>query len=87
MIVFIVFQRLYDLFRVEYGKFWSGHARIGRTASDGLASPPTSICVFHSLSKRHMTLYGTMVCFIRLILKSMDLSYTPDSEHILKIAM
>ena len=36
--------------------------------------------------KRHMTLYGTMVCFIRLVLKSMVLSYTPDSEHILEIA-
>ena len=37
--------------------------------------------------KRHMTLYGTMVCFINLVLKSMGLSYTPDSEHILEIAM
>ena len=40
-----------------------------------------------STFKRHMTLYGTMVCFINLILKSMVLSYTPDSEHILEIAM
>ena len=47
MIVLIVFKILYDLFQVEYGKFWSGHARIGRTASDGLALAPTSICVFH----------------------------------------
>ena len=37
--------------------------------------------------KRRMTLYGTMVCFINLILKSMVLSYSPDSEHILEIAM
>ena len=37
-------------------------------------------------SKRHMTLYGTMVCFISLVLKSMDLSYTPDSEHIIELA-
>ena len=37
--------------------------------------------------KRHMTLYGTMVCFINLVLKSMALSYTPDSEHLLEIAM
>ena len=38
--------------------------------------------------KRHMTvtLYGTMVCFISLVLKSMALSYTPDSEHISEIA-
>ena len=35
--------------------------------------------------KRHM--YGTMVCFISLVRKSMPLSYTPDSEHILEIAM
>ena len=28
-----------------------------------------------------------MVCFINLVLKSMVLSYTPDSEHILEIAM
>ena len=34
-----------------------------------------------------MALYGTMVCFINLVLKSMALSYTPDSEHILEIAM
>ena len=37
--------------------------------------------------ERHMTLYGTMICFINLVLKSMALSYTPDSEHILEIAM
>ena len=37
--------------------------------------------------KRHMTLYGTMVCSIGLVLKSVALSYTPDSEHILEIAM
>ena len=37
--------------------------------------------------KRHMTLYGTMVCFVRLVLKSMTLSYRPDSEYILEIAM
>ena len=37
--------------------------------------------------KRHMPLYGTMVCFISLVLKSMALSYTPESEHILEIAM
>ena len=42
-----------------------------RTASDGLASAPTSICVFRSLSKG---------------LKSIVLSYTPNSEHILEIA-
>ena len=34
-----------------------------------------------------MTLNGTMVCFISLVLKSIALSYTPDSEHILEIAM
>ena len=34
-----------------------------------------------------MTLYGTMVCFIRLVLRSVALSYAPDSEHILEIAM
>ena len=28
-----------------------------------------------------------MVCFISLVLKSVVLSYTPDSEHILEIAM
>ena len=37
--------------------------------------------------KRHMTLYGTMVCFISLVLKSMAFSYTPDSELILEIAV
>ena len=37
--------------------------------------------------KRHMTLYGTIVCFITLVLISKALSYTPDSEHILEIAM
>ena len=37
--------------------------------------------------KRHMTLYGTMVCLINLVLKSMALSYTPDSEHISETAM
>ena len=37
--------------------------------------------------KRHMTLYGTMVCFISLVRKSIALSYTFDSEHILEIAM
>ena len=37
--------------------------------------------------KRHMTLFDTMVCFISFVLKSMALSYTPDSEHILEIAM
>ena len=37
--------------------------------------------------KRHMTLYGTMVCFISLVLKSMAFSYIPDSEYILEIAM
>ena len=79
---------LYDLFRVEYGKFWLGHVSIGRTASDGLASAPTSIYMRVSLTfKRNMTLYGTMVYFISLVLKSMVLSYTPDSEHILEIAM
>ena len=31
---------------------------------------------------RHITRYSTMVCFINLVLKSMTLSYTPDSEHI-----
>ena len=36
---------------------------------------------------RHMTLYSTIVCFINLLLKSMALSYTPYSEHILEIAM
>ena len=36
--------------------------------------------------KRHMTLYGTMVCFVSLVLKSMALSYTPNSEHVLAIA-
>ena len=35
--------------------------------------------------KRHMTLYGTMVCFISLLLKSMALSHAPDSEHIIEI--
>ena len=34
-----------------------------------------------------MTPYSTMVCFINLVLKSMALSYTPYSEHILEIAM
>ena len=34
-----------------------------------------------------MNLYDTMVCVISLVLKSMALSYTPDSEHILEIAM
>ena len=34
-----------------------------------------------------MTLYGRMECPIRLVLKSMALSYTPDLEHILEIAM
>ena len=38
-------------------------------------------------SNGHMTLYSTMVCFINLVLKSVVLSYTPDSEHILEIAM
>ena len=37
--------------------------------------------------KRDMTLYGTMVCFISLVLKSMALTFTPDSERILEIAM
>ena len=37
--------------------------------------------------KTHKTLYGTMVSFISLVLKSMALSYIPDSEHILEIAM
>ena len=37
--------------------------------------------------KRHMALYGTLVCFLSLVLKSIALSYTPDSEHILEIAM
>ena len=37
--------------------------------------------------KRHKTLYGTVVCFISLVLKPMVLSYTPDSEHIAEIAM
>ena len=32
--------------------------------------------------KRHMTRYGS---FISLVLKSMALSYTPDSEHIFEI--
>ena len=37
---------------------------------------------------RHMTLYSTMVCFINfIVLKSMALSYTPYSEHILEIPM
>ena len=34
-----------------------------------------------------MTLYDTMVCFLSLVLKLTDLSYTSDSEHILEIAM
>ena len=37
--------------------------------------------------KRHMDLYGTMVCFIDLTPKSMALPYTPDLEHNLEIAM
>ena len=37
--------------------------------------------------KRQLPLYGTMVCFRSLVLKSMALSYTPDSEHMLEIAM
>ena len=37
--------------------------------------------------KRHMTVYCRMVCFINLVLKSMALSHTPDSEHILEIVM
>ena len=32
-------------------------------------------------------MYGTMVCFISIVLKSKALSYTPDSEHILEIVM
>ena len=35
--------------------------------------------------KRHMTLYGTMVCFINVIIKSMSFSFYP--EHILEIAI
>ena len=31
--------------------------------------------------------YSTMVCLIDLVLQSMVLSYTPDREHILEIAM
>ena len=34
-----------------------------------------------------MTLYGTMVCFKSLVLKSVALSYTHDSERILEIAV
>ena len=34
--------------------------------------------------KRHMTLYGTMICFINLVLKSMALSHIPN---ILEIVM
>ena len=37
--------------------------------------------------KMLMTLYGTMVCVISFAPKLMALSYTPDSEHILEIAM
>ena len=37
--------------------------------------------------KRRKTLYGTMVCFINVALKSLALSYRPDSEHILEISM
>ena len=37
--------------------------------------------------KRHMTLYGAMICFISLVLKSVAVSYTPYSEHVLEIAM
>ena len=33
-----------------------------------------------------MTLYGTKVCFINLVLKSIGFSYTPDSGHILEFA-
>ena len=45
------------------------------------------LCMRVSLTfKRHTTLYGTMVCFISSVLKSMGLSYAPDSEHILEIA-
>ena len=36
--------------------------------------------------KSYMTPYD-WVCLTNLILKSMALSYTPDSEHILEIAM
>ena len=42
---------------------------------------------FIDFQKGHMTLYGTIVCFISLVQKSMALSYTPDSEHILEIAI
>ena len=38
-IVFIAYKALYDLFQVQCGRFWSSH---GRTASDGLASAPSS---------------------------------------------
>ena len=30
---------------------------------------------------------GTIICFVNLLLKSIALSYTPDSEQILEIAM
>ena len=65
-----------------------GRTHIGRTTSVGLVSVPTSQYMRVSLTfKRHMTLYGTMVCFISLVLKSVALTYTPDSEYILEIAM
>ena len=41
------------------------------------------MCVFHfDFQKAYET-----VCFINLVLKSVALSHTPDSEHILQIVM
>ena len=42
---------------------------------------------FIDFQKAYLILYGTMISFTSLVLKSMGLSYTPDSEHILEIAM
>ena len=41
---------------------------------------------FIDFQKAYDSVYGTMVCFISLVLKSVAL-YTSDSEHILEIAI
>ena len=65
---------------------WSGHARIGRTASTALPQRKQVYARFIDFQKVYDSVWRNGM-FLSLVLKSIALSYTPDSRHILEIAM
>ena len=83
-IVFIVFLTLWFI----SSRIWKILVRPGTYQPYRFWRPCFSANKYMRVSltfKRHMILYGTMVCFISLVLKSVALSYIPDSEHHIKV--